>query len=58
MLTIQIQELYRIAPTVNNLDATKMDIQLVTGDTCLASDVKTININSECNESRDILNVA
>jgi len=39
---------YRIEPTLNNLDADTMDIQIVTGDTCLASDVKTIKIDNEC----------
>jgi len=41
---------YRIEPTVNNVDATKMDMQLVTGTTCLSSGIKAININSDCSE--------
>ena len=39
---------YRISPTVTSLSATKIDIQLLSGDSCVLSELKEFNVNNEC----------
>ena len=48
-ITFEDTGVYRIEPTINNTGVDKIELQLISGETCTLSEKKTINVDSECN---------